>query len=706
MPHVRNGDIMWATVRLISAAAIALLCAATARQASAAPPSGAYALDDQIDFNVLDQVEYYPQTRKLVLMGHYDERYDTPTIPYLQYLATLLDHPNPEFTLNWTPDSERRVEDLFRRLDSGAEQEKLERDWRTWLDDTSQHVTPAGRVFLEMFGVTPPDNGPGNSWETMDQFQMLAGIFKVTNRGQAATILRIFDRIYRAQPNATKDDFADLFAAAGVLAVFNRESAAAQAGTTSAAEAQRTTYRAFFQSADRVFNFANNATTRAFDNSVAQGAAPSAAMQAGFSAFQQQLALLGETAAEELWTSKPQIQVPLAVLSPSLGDSLVVQPEYFGMSGDSLLAKLMFAVDYTAKALVDTPELADTIPGYRTERAFRHEHPNSSGSDASSGRLWVSVDKIDAARSPDGNVLAFKNVAMRINFRRLGPDGKDVPNQQPGDYEQMLTSHYENFAQSFSPLFHEFREAAKLSYVAQWLKSRDSGFQLPVDGRASWQSPPTVPGIIFVNWFHGPSQHSVMALYAIGGASLRVPPPASVVTDPAVKPASDLIAIEPGNPIETTVPGAAQGPRTIKAAQTGTKRRKDCKPYNPVTAASYVRERTEELRLALERGTTWKVTLAVAVATDDRGCEYRLISGSEGDYMRPIVRALAPPRPNENVIDGFDHAERNIVGSVMHSHLHLEGRPIGATKYICCVCKAAIDTVHAIPVTPVKPDCL
>ena len=695
---------------LISILGLLLFCWTVAGSASAAPPagpaqaSGPYALDGQIDFNVLDQVEYDPQTRKLVLLGHQDDKYDTPAIPYLQYLATLLDQPNPEFSLNWTPDSERRVDELFRRLDSDAERGKLEREWITWTD-SSQHVTRTGRIFLEMFGVTPPDEGPGNTWDSMDHFQLLAGIFAATNRGPAAAMMNAFDKFYRARPNTTQDDFAALFAAAGVLDLFNQPSVSARASTVSPAAAAGSVYRALFQSIDQAFNFPNHATANAFDRSIAQGTALAAAIQVGFAEFQRQLGPLAKTALDELWTSKPEIHVPLAVLSPSLGGSLVVQPTYLGIDGNSLLAKLMFDVDYTAKALINTPELAATVPGYQTERAFRRSHANSPNTRQSSARLWVSIDKIDASSSTDDNTLAFKNVAMRINVRRLGPDGKDLPNQQPGDYEQLLTSLYDGFAQGFSPLFHEFREAAKLAYAAQWLKSRDSGFKLPTEGRGSWQSPQTVPGIMFVSWYHGPSQQDVMAISAIGGDSLRLPAAGAIAKDPAIKSATDLIATGPASHIETAVPGAQQGPKVIQAARTGTKDRDDCKKYNPAYARVYVIRRTRDLKDAMARSANY-VTMAVAVAADNKNCEHKLISGSEGDYLRPGVRTAVPPRPDEFVVDGFDHAERNIVSAVMSSPgWNLTGKPIGATRDICCLCEAAIVSVGAVAVTPIKPDC-
>src|SRR6202023_737756 len=145
----------------------------------------AYDLDKQTAFNVLDQVEYYPQTGKLILVGHYDGRYDTPVIPYIQYLTTLLEYPSPEFSLSWTADSERRADELRRCLDSDEEWRKLAREWSRWIDDY-EHVTPAGRVFLEMFGMTPPSEGAGDPCQRMDRSQLLSGIFGVTGRTKAS----------------------------------------------------------------------------------------------------------------------------------------------------------------------------------------------------------------------------------------------------------------------------------------------------------------------------------------------------------------------------------------------------------------------------------------------------------------------------------------------------------------------------------------
>src|SRR5436189_1002606 len=93
-----------------------------------------YDLDNEITFNVLDQVEYDPKTGKIALIGHHDPSYGDDRAPYLQYLATLLDSPSPDFSLEWTSASEARVDELHNRLRSPAEARKLIAEWGTWID--------------------------------------------------------------------------------------------------------------------------------------------------------------------------------------------------------------------------------------------------------------------------------------------------------------------------------------------------------------------------------------------------------------------------------------------------------------------------------------------------------------------------------------------------------------------------------------------
>ncbi|MGH7752981.1 MAG: hypothetical protein ACREN5_09205, partial [Gemmatimonadales bacterium] len=104
---------------------------------------------------MLDYALVDPRTGAFTLVGHRDPRFGGPQIPYLQHLASLLEYPEPEFSLAWTRESETSIDALFRRLDSDQEVRRIAREWGRWFDDEGR-VTPQGRWALPLFGVTPP----------------------------------------------------------------------------------------------------------------------------------------------------------------------------------------------------------------------------------------------------------------------------------------------------------------------------------------------------------------------------------------------------------------------------------------------------------------------------------------------------------------------------------------------------------------------
>jgi hypothetical protein len=106
-------------------------------------PGGVYALETDFAFNVLDSIHYDPAQGRLLLLGHHDSRFAGPRIPYLQHLAALLEVDKPEFTLTWTSESERRVDDFLNRPDQGA---KLA-PYLSKIFEGSR-LTPTGRYLL------------------------------------------------------------------------------------------------------------------------------------------------------------------------------------------------------------------------------------------------------------------------------------------------------------------------------------------------------------------------------------------------------------------------------------------------------------------------------------------------------------------------------------------------------------------------------
>jgi hypothetical protein len=130
--------------------------------------AGLYALDDQTPFNVLDSVYYDPSNDVLSLVGHFDDRYRGPKIPYLQHLAVLLQNPKPEFSLNWTPESERKMDAFFSQHVieglSASEADNLMAKWGRIVDDQN-NLTRAGRLLVSAMGLTPIEGGraPGEA---------------------------------------------------------------------------------------------------------------------------------------------------------------------------------------------------------------------------------------------------------------------------------------------------------------------------------------------------------------------------------------------------------------------------------------------------------------------------------------------------------------------------------------------------------------
>ena len=123
-------------------------------------PRGAYKLDQEYDFNILDDVYYDEAARQISLIGHRDERYKGPRIPYLQHLATLLEVTKPEFTLNMTPESLRQIDTFFKTTLSTEQADKMAKQLGAVVDQ-SGNITALGRSMLPALGLYPtPNNTP------------------------------------------------------------------------------------------------------------------------------------------------------------------------------------------------------------------------------------------------------------------------------------------------------------------------------------------------------------------------------------------------------------------------------------------------------------------------------------------------------------------------------------------------------------------
>jgi tetratricopeptide (TPR) repeat protein len=116
-------------------------------------PAGLYALENAIDFNVLERVYYDPRSGVLSLAGRYDERFRGHRIPYLQHLAVLLETSQSEFTLNWTPESQNTLPIISQQIGSPDFSRKLSALFNNIFDNFDR-VTMVGRQILPGLGAT------------------------------------------------------------------------------------------------------------------------------------------------------------------------------------------------------------------------------------------------------------------------------------------------------------------------------------------------------------------------------------------------------------------------------------------------------------------------------------------------------------------------------------------------------------------------
>lgn len=483
------------------------------------PNSGIYMLEGAKTFNILDKVVFDPSNGLVTLIGHTDDRYSELNIPYLQHLATLLESPSPAFSLNWTPQSQASIDDLFIKLDSDIETQRMAASWGEWIDANGQ-VTPMGRFFMPIFGVTP----------TNDRFEIIASMLRATGNHQGAQVVVQIGEMTRLlnQPvdqSVINQAFMDLlYIAVPYDTLQNIDS---KTLTDDQRGFQR--MQALGSSFDTIYKLPNRPVRSAFDQAINQGYDFETATTRALAEMDQQLRTILSDAMTELLHRHDRVRVPPEVIQHSVGIRPEVIPEYIGLDPRSQLARVMFEADYVGKQIPNREDLEDKIPGFLTDFSFGQK--NARGVDSfqstSTHRLWISVDNTDFAQSRDGSTFETRGVSMRFNIREMR-DGKDLYTQ-PGSYEALLTSYYDELAYEF-PVLHELRETAKLKAAARWIHQKRPGFRLPVAGRTMWQGPEKVPGLVYFVWVTRPIPgRTVASMIAMGGVSLDFPFDTAVV---------------------------------------------------------------------------------------------------------------------------------------------------------------------------------
>lgn len=114
---------------------------------------------------------------------------------------------------------------------------------------------------------------------------------------------------------------------------------------------------------------------------------------------------------------------------------------------------------------------------------------------------------------------------------------------------------------------------------------------------------------------------------------------------------------------------------------------------------SLAHSRATVLQQALPPGAQARVTMAAAVVEDRQGNRRVVIGTSEPNgYLRPGVKSAL--QPNESVIQGFGHAEADIIDWANKNGYQVIA--VAAGRPICDKCVQAIEGASAIVASPKK----
>jgi hypothetical protein len=602
---------------------------------------GVYDVESKIEFNVLDSVYFDAANGQFALIGHHDDRFKNKNpIPYLQYLATLLECPKPEFSLAWTPDSSRQVDALLAREltqeESDAQATRLGN-----MVDSSGNITRTGELMLPALGISPisghrapgdlgievasAGNGqvaimkirPGSAaekaglhlidfiysvgtdepvfyksefvrrvrfagagssvkityfrqgnwyttWATLDEaedtnpwtgvnnYDLIGLLYRNAGDPVAANLMESMGimntMITEKEPYAGLSVMSQVMDALGMAEDFKHIQAVGANSAPPYQDSYNFSLRVA-QQMDSIFHFAGNPMQACFQSSIQQTNNPATAVSAIFNAFGSQLVpKVGELIDRLILRPGAGFQIPPELVEDEYHIHPEMVPEYMGVPQDSQLAQLMLAGDCLCKEITNRQELKSTIPGYQTQVEYQINHPDGLHQSGRAYRVWTSVAGVDAAQSSDGKTLAVRGARMHFNVRLTDNQGNDIESGQPDPYGDFLTSLYDPLEQLY-PVLHNVREAAKLAAVAAWMRKQSPDVHLPLEGQATWNSPATVKGLVYIYLTQNLQGESKIIKIAEGGLSFDL----NRATNPILFPVDPSVVDLRGNPSFATL---------------------------------------------------------------------------------------------------------------------------------------------------------
>jgi hypothetical protein len=476
------------------------------RSSDQPPFTGVYSLQALIDFDVLDGVAFDPSAGTLALFGHQSGREHPLHIAYLDHLATALESKSPTFSLEWTKASERDVDRALEISDKDLV-EKLS----NYFDDKG-HLTSLGAWFLRQ--------GGAEVTEGMERSQAVGKILRATGRTQAGQVMELVGQALRAQNmhQDASDYLMKIYKALGVFEPVRDLSVKYNAGSITKEQLFDQSIPLFLDALATTFEWEQNRYTDRYLELRGQGKSCEEGLEGAFDYFDRPAdrKVIMRRAIDAMFENISEIHVPPFEVRSILGVEPQVYPVYEGLAAHSLLARVAFEADVFCKSLMNMPDAAEKVPGYRTYFQWRR---TKSRTPATDGRTWISPGSFELTESQDGNTIQFVRSSMQFHMEKYSA-GKSVSDPMLNEYADELTALYDDLAKAY-PILDEMRECEKILVVAGWLKKRGFNIAFPAAGRSYWNPPAVYPGIIHmaIAIKSGPVG---AVLTAAGGVDMRV----------------------------------------------------------------------------------------------------------------------------------------------------------------------------------------
>ena len=460
------------------------------------PPADPSAPADLDRINVLDQIIRDPVSGRMAVLGHYDPRFNTGPIPYLDLLKTALAYPQPKLDLESPIISNKVVAHTRTWSWSGKEfilghpDLELERQLLIRLWAGACGLRPEELVALYNYTQFGPAQVVPDPAIRAIEGKILASL-------GYADAAQAFARVNQGGAGAA--DQALQLLGPGAAA----QAGPARAGEDPAAARGRRVAEVYLAILDRIHVSEVTVANLRDDLDKDRCTWEEAVLKAqGYllprwpdhDRREQVLAAINKLRLSEAAT-RALTQDPL----PSSRD-VVITPLYLDRA--SQLTRILYEADYSLKSMKVMPQLFWDIPGSMSEQEYSIGKGITTDvfdllANAMEIHYWLEPKRVEMTLSPDRKVISFGTALMDHKSEVLfnpgqSPGGADKVHYYD-DWCAAMMSRYDDYAHIL-PALHKVREAAKVIALANWLIEARAVVDFSGVHQEPWEHPDKVDG--------------------------------------------------------------------------------------------------------------------------------------------------------------------------------------------------------------------